>query len=198
MARWPGIHADPTAVLSMPGSRALFLDRDGVINADHGYVCKAEETLWVDGIFDLCRGAQALGYRIVVVTNQAGLARGYYTEEQFLGYTDWVHAQFAESGIAISATIYCPHHPSAGSGALTVACNCRKPAPGMLWEARRVLGIDLSVSAMVGDKISDMEAGRAAGVPRLYAFAGAAAEVPSYAVAVRKLVDVLDDLRAQT
>lgn len=152
--------------------RALFLDRDGVINEDHGYVHTAEATHWVAGIFDLCATAAGLGYRLVVVTNQAGIARGFYDEAAFHEYTRWQHAQFRARGIEIAATYHCPHHPIEGLGQWRRACDCRKPAPGMLWRARDELGIDLAASALIGDKASDLEAGRAAGVGHLYRVGG--------------------------
>lgn len=144
--------------------RALFLDRDGVINEDFGYVHTPDRTEWVDGIFDLCNRAQALGMTIVVVTNQAGIARGYYTEPEFLAYTTWMVEQFRLRGIEIQAVYHCPHHPEMGKGALKIACDCRKPAPGMILRAAREHSLDLSRSALVGDKVSDIRAADAAGV----------------------------------
>jgi D-glycero-D-manno-heptose 1,7-bisphosphate phosphatase len=144
--------------------RALFLDRDGVINIDHGYVYLPEQTEWVPGIFELCRSAQGLGYDLIVITNQAGIARGYYDEAQFEAYTRWLHGQFANRGLPILATYHCPHHPTEGIGELRRQCDCRKPEPGMILRASRELDVDLATSAFVGDKPSDMAAGRAAGV----------------------------------
>ena len=142
----------------------LFLDRDGVINVNHGYVCTAERTDWVPGIFELCKMAQDSGYQLVVATNQAGIARGYYTEAEFLNYTKWVHREFARHGVGILATVYCPHHPTAGLGDLRVKCECRKPAPGLFTFASQYLGLDLSRALMIGDKESDLVAATRAGV----------------------------------
>jgi len=147
---------------------ALFLDRDGVINVDYGYVCSPEKTVWVDGIFDLAATAAERGLRLVVVTNQAGIARRYYTEQQFLDYTRWMHEEFRKRGLFIEATVYCPHHPVDGVGSLKMICPCRKPAPGMLLEAERVLGVDLAKSVLIGDKASDIEAGHKAGLNEMY------------------------------
>lgn len=144
--------------------RALFLDKDGVINVDHGYVCTPERTDFVAGIFELCREATRLGYLNVVVTNQAGIGRGYYTEAQFLAYMDWVRDQFRRHAARIDAVYHCPHHPEHGIGEYLRACDCRKPKPGMLLAAQRDLQLDMSDSVLAGDKPSDIEAGRAAGV----------------------------------
>ena len=153
--------------------RALFLDRDGVINVNHGYVHTPERTEWVQGIFGLARTARAAGYAIVVVTNQAGIARGYYSRTQFEDYTRWVHERFSHEGAPLLATFYCPHHPDAGIGELKVACGCRKPAPGMILEAARRYRLDLAASVMLGDKPSDAEAARAAGIGRYVPVSGA-------------------------
>jgi len=148
----------------VPGRRALFLDRDGVINQDFGYVHTPDRTEWVDGVFDLCSRAQALGMAIVVVTNQAGIARGYYTENDFLAYTAWMIEQFRARGVQILAVYHCPHHPEMGKGALKTVCDCRKPAPGMILRAAREHALDLPHSALIGDKVSDIRAADAAGV----------------------------------
>lgn len=145
-------------------SRALFLDRDGVINVNHGYVHTPESTDWVDGIFELCRFAVQQGFSLVVATNQAGIARGMYDEDQFASYTHWMMKCFEEQGVAITAVYYCPHHPTAGLGCYKRVCDCRKPAPGMLLAARAEYGFDLSRSIFIGDSCSDMVAGDSAGV----------------------------------
>jgi D-glycero-D-manno-heptose 1,7-bisphosphate phosphatase len=148
----------------MSGSRALFLDRDGVINVDHGYVCTPERTEFIDGIFELCRAAKQADHLLVVITNQAGIARGYYSEREFLEYMDWMRMIFEQRGVALDAVYYCPHHPTEGVGDYRCECACRKPAPGMILCAQHDLGLDLARSTLVGDKESDVEAGRVAGV----------------------------------
>lgn len=147
-------------------TRALFLDRDGVINVDHGYVHRPEDTEWVSGIFDLCATARDLDYALVVVTNQAGIARGYYSEEQFQQYSDWLRSQFEQRGTPLLAIYYCPHHPTEGVGEYRRACRCRKPEPGMIERARDELQLDLAASALIGDQPSDIVAARTAGVGR--------------------------------
>lgn len=141
--------------------RAFFLDRDGVINVDHGYVHTPEKTVWVSGIFELVCDAVAHGYLPIVVTNQAGIARGYYGEQEFLCYTAWVHEQFRAHGASLAATFYCPHHPQFGEKQI---CFCRKPEPGMLFAARDLFMLDMSHSVLLGDKVGDLQAAEAAGV----------------------------------
>lgn len=140
---------------------ALFLDRDGVINIDYGYVHRQQDTRWVPGVFEICTAARNAGFMLVVVTNQAGIARGLYSEEEFLGYTRWIHEEFAARNVPLAATYYCPHHPTAGIGALKRRCDSRKPNPGMLRAAIADFGINPQRSILVGDKPSDVEAGRA-------------------------------------
>ena len=143
---------------------ALFLDRDGVINVDHGYVYRPQDFEFLPGIFDLARTARALGLRLVVITNQAGIGRGLYDEADFERLTAWMCGRFAEEGAPIDAVYHCPTHPTAGVGAYRVDSPRRKPGPGMILEARDELGLDLGASILLGDKQSDLEAGLAAGV----------------------------------
>lgn len=158
----PVIDADSAGHLPPAPRRALFLDRDGVINIDHGYVHSQERTDWVPGIFELAALAGSVGMVCVVVTNQAGIARGYYDEAAFRAYTGWMHAEFHARGAPLLATYFCPHHPQAGADAN--ACFCRKPEPGMLLAAIRDFDIDAARSLIIGDKPSDIEAAAAAGV----------------------------------
>lgn len=146
------------------GARALFLDRDGVINVDHGYVHAKEDFEYVDGIFDLCRAAMEEGYQLFVITNQAGIGRGYYNETQFDELTGWMCEEFARHGISIRHIYYCPYHPEHGMGEFRQDSFFRKPSPGMILQASGDYDIDLSASVLVGDKESDIKAGKAAGV----------------------------------
>jgi D-glycero-D-manno-heptose 1,7-bisphosphate phosphatase len=145
--------------------RALFLDRDGVINVDHGYVHTIERFDFVEGVFELCRAAVRRGHLPVVVTNQAGIGRGYYGEVEFEALTRWMRERFEAQGAPIAAVYHCPYHPDHGVGAYRVDSFDRKPQPGMLLRARDELGIVLEASMMVGDTVSDMLAARRAGVP---------------------------------
>ena len=146
--------------------RALFLDRDGVINIDHGYVYRQDQFEFVNGIFDLCRKAVALDYLVFVVTNQAGIGRGYFTEKQFHELTAWMCQAFLVQGIKIERVYFCPFHPEHGVGDYKRESSFRKPGPGMLLEAARDYGLDLASSVLVGDKETDIAAGLAAGVGR--------------------------------
>lgn len=146
----------------------MFLDRDGVINVDIGYLHRPEDCVFVPGIFELVRVARKEHYEVLVVTNQAGIARGYYSEQTFAAFTAWMLEQFVKEGAPITQVYHCPHHPEAGVGPYRVACACRKPAPGMLLQAAADHHIDTHASVMVGDTLSDMQAARAAGVGRLF------------------------------
>jgi len=146
--------------------KAAFLDRDGVINIDHGYTYQAEHFDFIDGVFDACKHLQQLGYLLIVVTNQSGIARGYYSEQDFAVLTSWMKQQFAANGVRIDGVYYCPHHIEKGQAPYDIDCDCRKPNPGMLNQAIREFGIDPAQSLMIGDKAADMHAAAAAGVGR--------------------------------
>jgi D-glycero-D-manno-heptose 1,7-bisphosphate phosphatase len=135
--------------------KALFLDRDGVINEDRSYPYLPEQIVFVDGIFDLCRKALDRGYIIIVVTNQAGVARGFFTEEDVKKLHEWMSERFREQGVEIFAFYYCPYHPKAVLEEYRIDSGCRKPAPGMVLQAVKDFSIDISRSLVVGDKPSD-------------------------------------------
>ena len=147
-------------------TKALFLDRDGVINVEKNYVFRIEDFEFVPGIFDLCRAAHDAGFVPIVITNQAGIGRGYYTEDDFQRITVWMLDQFTLRGIRIGRVYHCPFHPTAGIGEYRRESFDRKPNPGMILKARDDFTLDLANSVLVGDKDSDLEAGRAAGVGR--------------------------------
>jgi D-glycero-D-manno-heptose 1,7-bisphosphate phosphatase len=144
--------------------KALFLDRDGIINVDHGYVYKKEEFEFIDDIFDVCLDAMAKGYEIFVITNQSGIARGKYTVKQFDELSSWMTSVFKSKGIDISDVYHCPHHPDKGLGEYLKVCDCRKPEPGMLLLAKKEHNINLENSIFIGDKVSDMQAAENAGI----------------------------------
>ncbi len=144
--------------------KSFFLDRDGVINVEKDYLYQIEDFEFIEGIFELCQAAENSGFRLIIVTNQSGIARGYYTEQQFQDLMSWVVNEFAKRHITITDVFYCPHHPTHGSVNYRVDCACRKPNPQMLIDAAQKHNLDLSQSIIVGDKSSDVKAGQAAGV----------------------------------
>ncbi|RXH57667.1 D-glycero-alpha-D-manno-heptose-1,7-bisphosphate 7-phosphatase [Granulicella sibirica] len=171
--------------------RALFLDRDGVINHEVGYLHRAEDVTFVDGIFSLCRTAMALGYRLIIVTNQSGIARGYYSVAQFDGLMDWMRMKFRAEHVELDAVYYCPYHPEHGIGEYRQEHPDRKPAPGMLLRGAAEFGIALEQSIMVGDRCSDIAAANAAGLRQAFLFgATESAPCPGDYAAVATLPEV--------
>lgn len=146
----------------------IFLDRDGVINEDYGYVHSKENFDFLPGIFELAAAARINGYLCVVVTNQAGIGRGLYTIRQFKTLSIWMCEQFQNRGAFIDAIYYSPFHPTEARDGYLLKESTRKPGAGMFLEAAKELNIDLSKSVMIGDKISDVEAGVAANIPLNY------------------------------
>jgi D-glycero-D-manno-heptose 1,7-bisphosphate phosphatase len=148
--------------------RALFLDRDGVINIDRHYVHAREDFVFQDGIFELARVAAKAGLLIVIVTNQSGIARGKYSEADFQLLTDWMCGVFASEGAPVARVYHCPCHPDFPDPVLDLAYGTwRKPQPGMLLQASADLGIDLAASVMIGDQWSDAQAAFAAGLKHM-------------------------------
>ncbi len=150
----------------MTGRPAAFIDRDGVLNADHGYVSRAADFHWLPGAINALARLQQAGVVPVVVTNQSGIGRGYYSQQDFDALTAHMLAELAAHGVAAPAVYACPHHPQALLAAYRQDCNCRKPRPGMLLQAAADLQLNLAASCLFGDKPSDIAAGRAAGVGR--------------------------------
>ncbi len=137
--------------------KAVFLDRDGVINKEKHYLHKIEDFEFVDGVFKACEHFQKKGYDIVIITNQSGIGRGYYTEEDYQRLTEWMLEQFANNGINIVAVFQCPHTPESN-------CTCRKPKPGMFLQAIEKFNIEPLQSWVIGDRERDLQAGVAAGI----------------------------------
>lgn len=153
-------------------TRALFLDRDGVINQEVGYLHRTDDVRFVDGIFPLCRAAHALNYKLVVITNQSGIARGLYTTQQFEHLMLWFRTQFQAAGAPLDAVYHCPYHPVHGIGEFRREHPDRKPGPGMLLRAAHDLHLDLSQSILVGDRCSDIAAANAAGLRQAFLLTG--------------------------
>lgn len=139
-------------------NKAVFLDRDGTLNIDYGYVHEIDNFKFINGAIDTLRKLKEMGYLLVLVTNQSGIARGYFSEKQFLQLTEWMDWSLAEQGVELDGIYYCPHHPD-GKGEYNENCDCRKPKSGMLLQAIEELKIDPAQSVMVGDKVDDLKAG---------------------------------------
>ena len=137
--------------------KAIFLDRDGVINIDVNYLYRINDFKFIEGIFEVCHHFQNLGYSIIIVTNQSGISRGYYSENDFQTITNWMLAQFKKNNINILDVFYCPHSPDSH-------CNCRKPKPGMLLNAKHKHNINMQNSWIIGDKEADIIAGISSGI----------------------------------
>jgi D-glycero-D-manno-heptose 1,7-bisphosphate phosphatase len=135
--------------------KALFLDRDGVVNEDYHYPHKPEHIRFREGIFELCRAAAAKGYMLIIVTNQAGVAKGKFTEEDVRSLHDWMNEQFRREGIEIAGFYFCPFHADGIVEEYRKDSDMRKPKPGMFLQAAKEHGIDLSQSVVLGDKQSD-------------------------------------------
>lgn len=142
--------------------RAVFIDRDGTLNVEKEYLHRVEECELIPGAGQAIRLLNQAGWLVVVVTNQSGVARGYYREQDVVALHRHIDAELSRNGAHVAGWYYCPHHPS-GVEPYNQPCACRKPLPGMLLQAAGELTIDLSSSWMVGDKLADVEAGMAAG-----------------------------------
>lgn len=139
---------------------AIFLDRDGTINIDYNYVHKIDDFHFIDGVIEALIELKKMGFLLVITTNQSGIARGIFTQEQFDQLTEWMDWSLQDRGVEIDGVYYCPHDP------LVEQCDCRKPNPGMILAAQKDLNIDVANSYMVGDRISDLLSGKNAGVKK--------------------------------
>lgn len=148
----------------MCSRKAAFIDRDGVINEERNYVYRIEDFIMLPGVPEGLALLRDAGYLLIVVTNQAGIARGYYDHAAVETLHDHLRAQLRTEGVELDAIYLCPHHPLGSVPEYAIACDCRKPAPGLLLQAAQDFAVDLSASILIGDKLSDIEAGRRAGV----------------------------------
>lgn len=139
-------------------NKVVFLDRDGVINIEKNYLHTIEDFEFIEGVFESLKYLQSLGYKLIIITNQSGIGRGYYTSEQYEILTQWIKEEFNNQSIEITEIFCCPHSP-------THDCNCRKPRIGMIEQASKILDIDYKNSWVIGDKNSDIQTGLNAGIP---------------------------------
>jgi D,D-heptose 1,7-bisphosphate phosphatase len=143
---------------------AVFLDRDGTINEEVGYLDSLDKLRVIPSAYEAIRLINVSGMKALVITNQAGVAKGFFTEEFVNLINERLQADLLRMGASIDKFYYCPHHPTEGIGIYLRECSCRKPAPGMLLNAAQELNIDLTQSYLIGDRFRDMEAGRKVGV----------------------------------
>lgn len=146
------------------GRPAVFFDRDGVLNRDTGYVYRIQDFDWKPGSKQAIQYLNRLGYLVFVVTNQAGVARGFYEIDDVISLHNWINLQLNKIGAHIDKFYFCPHHPTAGSAIFTRSCSCRKPEPGMILSALAEWDIDKKTSFLVGDRETDLEAADRAGI----------------------------------
>lgn len=144
--------------------KAAFIDRDGVINEERNYVHRIEDFVLLPGVAKALTLLRDAGYRLIVVTNQAGIARGYYDIHAMNRLHEHLRSRLAAEGVDLDAIYFCPHHPEGNVEGLNIECECRKPSPGMLLQAAQEFNLDLAVSVIIGDKTSDIAAGKRAGV----------------------------------
>lgn len=174
--------------------RAVFLDRDGTINIEKDYLYQIHDFEFIPGVPEAIQLLNKAEFMVIVVTNQSGVARGYYTEDDVLNLHRHIAKELEDSGAHVDAWLYCPHHPD-GRGSYALPCNCRKPLPGMLQEAAARYDIDLENSVIIGDKPADIEAGMAAGCHTILVRTGYGAkselDVPSKTVVCEDLLSAV-------
>ncbi len=157
-----------STMTSATNQKAVFLDRDGVINSDRGYVSQWSEFELLPGVVTALADMQALGYRLIIVTNQSGIGRGFYTEGDFAALSTQLIDFLAGHDVQLTAIYHCPHHPTEAQGGFKKYCDCRKPQPGMVLRGVDDWQLEVEACALVGDKSSDIEAGRRAGIGHLF------------------------------
>ena len=151
---------------------AVFLDRDGTLNKDEGFTYKVEDLKFIEGTFKGLSLIQSLDYKLIIVTNQAGIGKGKYKEEDYFLFKEEMHRKLKEQGIIITAEYFCPHHPEATIEKYRINCSCRKPEPGMLEQAAKDFNLDLKRCWMIGDCQSDVLAGKNAGCRTIQVMTG--------------------------
>lgn len=175
-------------------NKAVFLDRDGVINIDKFYVYKIEEFEFKPGIFSLLSYFQELQYKIIIITNQSGIGRGEYTEEDFHKLTNWMLDQFSQNGVTINKVYYSPYHKEFGRGEYKKDSFLRKPNPGMILLAQEEFHLDLSRCLLIGDKETDIQAGINAGIPINILITSEQNPKTNATIVVQNLTDIISRL----
>lgn len=173
-------------------NKAVFIDRDGTINVEKEYLYQIADFEFIPGVPEAIKMLNHAGFLVIVVSNQSGIARGYYTEDDVDNLHRHINRMLENSGAQVDAWLYCPHHP-AGRGSYALPCDCRKPSPGMLKEAALRYNIDLTCSVMIGDKKVDIDAGLSAGCSSILVRTGYGAEEEHLLISK---VPVFDDLHA--
>ena len=151
--------------MSTGNKPVVFFDRDGTLNVDKDYLHKIEDFEWMPGAIEAIKYVHEQGYLAIVITNQSGVARGYYPEADILAIHDYMNAELKKHGAYLDGLYYCPHHPGGAVPEYSYECDCRKPKPGLIEQACRDFPIELGLSYMVGDSQRDLECARRAGVP---------------------------------
>lgn len=152
--------------------RAVFLDRDGVIVEDSDYVYRIDQLKLIPGSAEAIKLLNENGFLTIIVTNQAGVAKGYFTEKDIMLFNDSMKEKLIEHGAYIDAIYYCPHHPDAKIEKYKINCDCRKPKPGMLKDAEKRFDIDFGRSFIIGDRLSDIAAGKYVGCKTIMVLTG--------------------------
>ena len=176
--------------------KAVFLDRDGVINVDHGFVSRWEDFHFLPGAIEGMKLVSDAGYALIIVTNQSGIARGLYREHDYQVLTKTYTSFLKSLGISIEGIYHCPHHPDFNNLEEGRPCNCRKPLPGMFLRAFRDLSVSANSSVMIGDRISDLQAAKAAGISSLYLVASQPDSPPALKALFGQSVYCTKDLKA--
>ena len=171
--------------------KAIFLDRDGTINIDNGYVYRREDFQYIPGVVDALRELQQMGYLLIIATNQSGIARGYFTEEQYLEFQKWIVDDLKEKGVLISKTYYCPHLPNGKIDKYSIECNCRKPKTELFRRAQKEFDISLKDSFVIGDKTRDLSLTKESDIKGIL-FGG---QIDSKYKCCKNWVEVLDYIR---
>lgn len=160
--------------------KVAFLDRDGVINHDTGYISKWDDFKIFDGVISALSSLVEGGYELVIITNQSGIARGLFTNSEYQNLTQTMKEFFLKHKITFLDIYHCPHHPDGNIPSTSIECDCRKPRPGMILNAAKKYDIDLNSSILIGDKISDIECGKNAGIKKNYLITSKYHNLPAY------------------